>query len=790
MRTIATRNKLIAIYLLLATGVLAGCVKKEAGDYAQQSQAYYQRAVSAYKELILKGENLDSLYLQLGSLYYAHGDFGLAIEELKKTANLKAKKLLAISYYRLANFTDALEIFGKQENIADEETLYYYGLTCEKLNLFDKALDIYKKIKGKEFLTQALGRRHLIEKQVNPAHISEINSEIARILEASDGQGQYPQAGALVLFCDERIEVTPQNSQISTLHYLVKILNERGKESFSETHIDYDATYEKVELVYARTIRPDGQVADVGSRHIRDVSKYLNFPLYSNVRVYIISFPEITEGASIEYKVKIYRNQLINKKDFVISYPVQTSEPIISANFNIYIPKDKTLYLRTLNDKYNNFNAELSPKIQEESERLIYSWQFKDIPQIIPEANMPASVEINPVILISTFSNWQDIYNWWWGLAGDKINADQAIIDKVKELNSQGEQDETKIRAIYNFCAQKIRYVAVEYGEAGHQPHLAGDIFKNKYGDCKDQAILLVAMLKAAGFKAYPVLISTKDYYNLNPDFPSVLFNHCIAAVELKDKLVFLDPTAETCSFGDLPVDDQNRGVLIFKEESYEINNTPLFTAGHNLIRQELKIKVNSDETIVGEKTISTNGVYDQAERAWLLYTPPELIGESINQRLQEVSIGAKMENYSVKNMETLDKPVVLSYKFGGPEYFTAAGSARIMPQLAFLDTAIVAKENRRYPIDFAVLDSKEIIFEIELPDNFVIKYLPPSLGEESPWLKLNIEYSRMDNKIYCKQKIEAKETVVLESEYQNFKDFFIAMAKKIKQRIVLERKD
>ena len=780
----------VLIFEFCIFNLLTGCVQKsnlnQAQDYVNQSESYYRQAVDIYRHLIAKGKDLDELHFQLGKLYYTRGKFKEAIEEFKKTNEASAKKFLAISYYRVSNFTDALEVFSKND-IPDDEYQYFRGLTSEKLNLFDQALDIYKKIKTKEFTQLALARINIIEKKANLT-IKNISPEVNKIITQAPAQEKYPQAGALILFCDEKIEITPQNTQVSYLHYIVKILNERGKEDFSETHIDYDSTYEKVELVYARTIKPDGTLTEVGSRHIRDVSKYLNFPLYSNARVFIISFPEITEGAVIEYKLKIYRHQLINKKDFVIGYPVQAQEPIIAANFIIDLPQNKTLYIKTLNEKYNNFAANLNPQIQKKDGHLIYTWQFKDIPEIIPEPSMPPNVQINPIILISTFDSWQEIYNWWWNLTRDKIKPDAEIKDKVGELIQDKSSAEEKIRAIYNFCAQKIRYVAVEYGQAGYEPHSASDIFKNKYGDCKDQAILLVTMLKEAGISAWPVLIGTKEHYNLNTDFPSVLFDHCIASVSLKDKIIFLDPTAQTCSFGDLPADDQARLVLVFRDDGYKIENTPLYPAEHNLVKQYLNIKINNNETITAQKNISTYGIYDQAQRFWLLYTQPELIEETFKEKIQEVSIGAKLENYNIKNLSDLDVPVVLSYAFKGPEYFTIAGLMRIMPQLAGLDTSLVAKDKRKYAIDFGILDSKETIFEVEIPRNFAIKYIPESINEDSPWLKFKVEYNRKDNKIIFRQKIEAKKYIVPEEDYPIFKAFFESLAKKLKQRIVLEK--
>lgn len=806
MRTINTVKGFKAgtfILAFCAFCVLSGCAQRSASeeaksetppaglqqaeDSAKKSQEYYRRAIAEYGELLKKGQDAERIHLELGRLYYGQGDFTRAIEEFRQLEGAEAKRLLAIAYYRKGDLSDALEIFSK-EDIPDDEYRYYHGLTCEKLNLFDQALDVYSRVKGKELAPLAAERRNIIEKQVRLRNVKEIDPEVAKILDSAPNQEAYPQAGALVLYCDERTQISASGTQVTELHYIVKILNERGKESFSESSIDYDSTYEKVELAYARTLRPDGAVLEVGTRHIRDVSKYMNFPLYSNARAYIISFPGITEGASIEYKVRIYRSQLMNKKDFIMSYPVQASEPVLSANFAVDLPKEKKLYLKTINEKYNTFGANLRPEIKERSGRLVYSWSFKNIPQIMPEANMPSNVEVNPAILLSTFGAWQEIYDWWWALAKEKMQADPAIKGKVVELIRNQGSGEAKARAIYNFCAQKIRYVAVEYGQAGYEPHAAADIFKNRYGDCKDQAILLVTMLKEAGFSAWPVLIPTRECYNLSADFPSALFNHCIAAVALNGQVVFMDPTAETCSFDDLPDGDQGRQVLVFKEDGYKIEPTPLYPAAHNLLKQYLNIKINPDETISAERSVSTAGIYEQAQRYWLLYTPPELVEETLKEKIQEVSIGSRLSQYRVKNLGDLNTPVGFSYTFAGPEYFTHAGALRIMPQLASLDTSLAAKDKRRYPVDFTVMDIKETVFEIELPPNFVVKYMPQSISEDNRWMKFSVQYLRENNKINFTQRVELKKKVIPEEDYAEFKSFFEGLAKKIKQRVILEK--
>ncbi len=752
------------------------------------SEQYYKEAAAEYKRSIASAPQDEALFFELGKLYYSHGDFEDAIAAFERSKDPRCDRYLAIANYRSGDFTRALEFFSKFD-AGDDQALFYHALTCEKLNLFDEAVKIHRKIKDKDLAAMAALRIEAIERKSGCVNIKDIDRKIYDKICACPSQDKYPQAGAIMLYADEATEITPQNTQITSLHYIVKIINERGKEEFAETAVDYDSTYERIQLEYARTIKSDGSVVEVGTRHIRDVSKYLNFPLYSNVRAFIISFPEVAEGVFIEYKLKIYRSRLVNNKDFALVYPLQSQEPLVEAHLSISLPQGRKLHVRAVNQEYNDFNAQMSPVMTRGGDKDVYRWKFKDIPQIIPEANMPPFSHVNPSVLVSSFSSWQEVYDWWWGLAREKIACDAGLKAEVKRLVRGRKGQEEKARAIYNFCAQKIRYVAVEYGQAGHEPHSASDIYKNRYGDCKDQAILLVSMLREAGLKAYPVLISTRDYYDADKGFASSIFNHCIAALDLGPQVIFMDPTAETCPFKDLPRDDQGRQVMVFRDSGYSIDQTPRLDASHNSLLQTLRITVEGDETIKAKREIFTRGIYDQAQRYWLLYTQPELIQEKLKERIQEISIGSRLAGYRIDNLKDLNLPIILSYAFSGPEYFTAAGNLRIMPQLGRLDTSLIAKDKRRYPIDFGATQIRESIFEIALPDGFVIKYIPADVDKKTPWFSFSSGYRlRGSRVIQFRERTQVVKESIPQEDYQSFKSSFGEIAKGIKQRVVIEK--
>ena len=785
-------EKIVGILVVLGFCLFSGCdthaPRAGADNYLEQYEASFKAAVQALEKDIAAGSEPDTGRLTLGLLYFRRGDLERAIGAFGASAHPDARKYLAQALYRAQDFTEAYKAFQDLVD-PDDESRFYLGLTCERLNLFDQALQAYRAIQDPAYRAKALERIHAIERTASAGHIQELDPAVAALIASAPTAAEHPQAGALILLSEETIEVTADNKELTRLRYIIKILNERGKEKFAEMPTSYDSTFEKVILEYARTITPDGRVLEVGSRHIRDVSKYMNFPLYSNARVQIISFPEIAEGSTIEYAVRIERNQLINKDDFVSGNSLQTSEPVISATFDLAVASGKEVFIKPLNEAYNDFKADLTPRVEKSAEKTVYRWRFANIPQIIPEPSMPASTEINPSLVFSTFKDWEQVYRWWWGLAQDKIQADQAIKNKVRDLTRATASDEEKARALYHFCAREIRYVAVEYGQAGYEPHQAADIFRNKYGDCKDQAILLVTMMREAGLAAWPVLIGTKDGYNLDPGFPAMLFNHAIAAVSLEGRLVFLDPTAETCSFGDLPSGDQGRNVLVVRPDGYSIEHIPLFPAQHNRVRQQTDITLKADESIAASKHIQSFGLYDQFQRYWLLYTVPELVRDQLAAKAQEASIGAQLDDYSADNLADLNKPVTLRYSFRGTEYFTTAGALRIMPQLASVDTSLVAKEKRRYPIEFGFLDTRQVRINLRLPPGFVIQYKPEDIAQDSPWFSFAASYRQDGRQLIFSQEVIVKQPVVSVSEYRQFKAFMERLAKLVKQRVVLEKK-
>jgi len=698
-------------------------------------------------------------------------------------------KILGVINFEEGDYTESNKYFSLFDS-KDPEYLYFYGRTLEKLNLYTEAVEVYNKIKEGNFKEKAEVRLKDIEASKLSYSFSDLPKEVKRIIKKSPSEKEYPQAGAIILLDKINYKVLEDSTSIIDVHFIAKILNDRGKKKYGELELSYDSTDESVEILYARTIKPDEKkVVPVGKKQIRDVSKYLNFPLYSNVRVKIISFPEVEKGSIVEYRARYYVNKLIGGKFFVYSFGIQGREPNLRQIVNLEVPIKLGIDYKIYRRGFLKNKEKLKPRIKYKGKFIKYSWRIDNVPEIIKEDNMPPWAEIVDYVRISNFKNWNDIYKWWKNLVKDKIEINQDIKKKIEEITKDEETLLDKVKKVYAWVCENIRYVAVEYGEAGFRPHKAEEIFLNKYGDCKGQAILLIAMLRYLGVKAYPVLIGTVGTYPLDKDFPSLYFNHAICAVEINKNIIFLDPTSEVAPFGDLPSGDQGRNVLLFKDDSYEILRTPLMEPKRNRVVKEMKIFLKENK-IEGKRVINTYGVYNQGQRWYFKYTKRKEIEETLKQKINSITPGGKLLNYEISGMEDLNRNVVLKMDFEGEKFFSVAGNLRIVPEWGGLSSYLVALEKRKYPLYFRFLSEKEISINIFIPENYSVFYLPPKIEVDNDWFYFLRKYEFNEGVLKCYEDYKIKKRIIGVKEYTNFRKIYNNILKEIDDKAVLKVKD
>ncbi len=768
--------------LIILTIFILGCSSERDIDILiKQSQDIVKEAEGLFKGKIDSDPANEVYKIDFARFYYEQRQYEKAEEILKDLASDNACALRAKIFFNQGEYTEAISLFDRLDIEKDPEALFLYAQCLEHKNLFPKAKEIYKKLIGTKYQQQA--EAHL---QAMLSVKTELSGPILKYIETQYGQKDYPDADSIVIFSDESIEITEDNKSIYTARALIKILNDRGRDRWAELDFNYDSTYEKIELEFARTITPDKQVVTVGKESIRDVSRYTNFPLYSNARAYIVSMPQVNSGYFIEYKIKIYKSKLVNKKDFSTIYRFYEPYPILNSKIIFRVPKNRDVNFTVLNKEYLPDDFVITPQKREVENNIEYEYIFNNISQLVPESNMVYESFVNPGVLFSTFKSWDEYYKWWTDLYKDKLVLNKEMKDFLDDLLKKAESDKEKARLIYEFCSQKIRYVAIEYGEAGYEPHKSDEVFFNRYGDCKDQAILLVALMRSAGLKAYPVLIPTKDVYNLRKESVASYFNHAIACVMLDNKLIFMDPTSSTAGFNVLPLGDQDRDVLVFYEDKYEIVKTPLQES--NLLYSNMQINIDDNDRVVVKRSLEYSGIWAAAYRAYYKNTPPTVIKDNVQTKMRSWASLAQLNSLKIENIEDFTKNPILTYEFTASNFLSNAQKMRILPVLGeeCVNASFIDKDKRKYPLDLDGLYTIKANVEITLPKSLNVLYLPENLSVSSKWGDLFIKFTHTKNKIKFEQDFKIKTDIVNEKQYEEFKRCMEDILYKSKQQAIL----
>jgi len=254
----------------------------------------------------------------------------------------------------------------------------------------------------------------------------------------------------------------------------------------------------------------------------------------------------------------------------------------------IEIPSWLELELKEINFDGYSIKKNITNNIKTHSKT--YTYTLENLHEKYKEKSSPGPSFLYPHILIlaksfihddekkNIFSSTQDQYNWYKSLVNSLENDNTIIKDKVTSLTAEAKNDEEKIKNIYYWVQDNIRYIAFEDGIAGFKPDEASSVFNKKYGDCKGMANLTKQMLIEAGFDARLTWIGTKriayDYStpNLSVD------NHMICTLIKDGKTIFLDGTEKFNVFGEYANRIQGKQALIENGDDYILKTVPEHT--------------------------------------------------------------------------------------------------------------------------------------------------------------------------------------------------------------------
>jgi transglutaminase-like putative cysteine protease len=364
----------------------------------------------------------------------------------------------------------------------------------------------------------------------NPAYAGDSAPDWLRAA-AQEKLPDYPkETKAVVVYDDEEIVIKPNGEVEFHGRRAYRLLRPEARKVYGREQIYFD-NETKISSLKAWTITAQGQTLEVKEKDDAEMS-VSSYEIFSDIRAKVVTYPAAEPGNTVGFEV------VRKQRPFVFDdvWEFQDIIPVRSSRFSLEMP---------VGWEYTALWAH-SPEIKPQTNGSNqFVWEVHDMPAVEVEPEMPPLEALaarmyvkyyprDPAMRAKTVGTWKDMGLWFNGLANPSRESTPAISQQVAQLTTGAPDTLGKMKAIASFTQHQIRYAAIEIGIGGFQPHAAGDTFTHRYGDCKDKATLMSAMLKDIGIDSYLVLIDTVRGA-VQPDFPGNYFNHAILAIKIPD---------------------------------------------------------------------------------------------------------------------------------------------------------------------------------------------------------------------------------------------------------------
>ena len=613
------------------------------------------------------------------------------------------------------------------------------------------------------------------------------------------------EVSAVVLVDDSTMTIDADGRINEAYNFAVRVIRKEGRD-YAAGRVGYIPDISKVKDFRGWLIRPSGEVKRYGKDETVDVAGALN-DVYNEYRVKKIFATDDAEvGSVFGYSYTLEDRSVFSQAD----WSFQNDIPVVNSRYTLILPTGWRAEAVTFNH----------PNVEPRVNGSTYVWELSNLPPILDEplspsiSNLAARLAVSyyppatvTSIPLKTFSNWSEVAAWMSELEDPQVQVDDALARKAYELTALAKTEYEKIRAIAHYV-QTIQYISIQTGlgrGGGYRPHSSTEVFAKSYGDCKDKANLMRAMLKVVGISAIPVSIYSGDPTYVRANWPSPQqFNHCIIAVKVNDetqastiikhptlgRLLIFDPTDPETPLGDLPFQLQGSLALLDSREAKELVKMPETPPEMNQLERNARFELTADGAItakIREQALGQKAAGFRTEFRHL--TRPEY-----NQRIEGwVTSGASAARLS--KIEPSDNPTdgqfTLDVEFTAPSYGQLMQNRLLVFKPVVVSrregTSLTAAE-RKHPVVLPANSYSETV-TVQLPAGFAVDELPDAVKLDTPFGSYNTSYEVKNGELIFKRKLSQHSATIPASEYASVRKFFESIRAAENAPVVLARK-
>jgi hypothetical protein len=589
-----------------------------------------------------------------------------------------------------------------------------------------------------------------------------IDPTVTDIELAKSIRGKYEKSDIAILESTENISFDFNKSTSSvtvnlSVDELLMNINHRA-DIFKYEFYDSSSKIENFEIKY----RND----KLASFRIEDEFYKDNDLFYNDARIKHVKIDFPVQGYTYSYHL----DKKFEDVKYFTSFYFNDEYPVLKKKVTITVPTWLNVELKEMN--FNDFPIVKKQTTDSKKNTTTITYEYNDIPIVLNEIKSPGRSYLYPHVLviaksaeingkkITLFNETADLYAWYRSLTKQLNNSSEPFKAKVSELTANAKTDDEKIKNIYYWVQDNIRYIAFEDGIAGFKPDDAQNVYQKRYGDCKGMANLIKQMLILAGFDARLTWIGTR-HIAYNYSIPSLsVDNHMICTVMHNGKQLFLDGTEKNISLTEYAERIQNKEVMIENGEEYIISKVPSVAVTQNketfrarLIMDGIKLKGDCKQTYLGESRTEFQNIYHSFET---------------NRKQEELEgyLAKNDKNNHVTNIKTSDlksREEVLTIDYAlESENRVSIFDDEIYLNFEFMNEykKFFFKDRKTdYELDYKTYFDSEIT--IVLPDGYKIDQLPAPIIDKQDDYQVEISFSLNGNELIYKKLFVFKNAIM-----------------------------
>ncbi len=472
--------------------------------------------------------------------------------------------------------------------------------------------------------------------------------------------------------------------------------------------------------------------------------------------------------------------------------PVSVDRGVIK----IIIPNAVEVELLELN--FDNFD--ISKTIENTPNQKTITYEYKGLPSLNFYDNLPDEAAcLLPMVYVQiksyrranvttkVFDDKKDLFDWYITNI-PKVEISPELSDFTIELTQNINTDQEKIEAVYAWINDKIRYIAFTNGTAGYVPEDPNVVFRKKYGDCKGMAILAKTMLKQLGFDARLAWV-----YSGNICFPDELVslaihNHMICAVKLNDKFLFIDPTAESNPFSEIPESIQGRKTVIENGEGWVVEDIPAIDVSDNYIGTNNTIFIEGKNVKINGN-ILLKGVPRQYYSAIFRSIPQQEQHKIAEYFVTKSKAGYKPDSISTSIINNLVSELDISYSLKINNVAVYAGNKLFVnPDFSKDFQQSVIDTTRKYPFSHLSRMFKEYLAQINIPAGYTVLEIPAGIRIDEPGFMFETRYELIQNQLVYYKKIHIKNNILYPEDFERWNSAIEHLRSEYRKMITFEK--